>query len=85
MHNKTILPRGATDAAVVRTPLRQLTGSVELFLMGGGLQPARPRREKQTMMTTAATADRGGSSAVRIRTDGITRSLFVAATRDISG
>ena len=76
MHNKTILPRGAADAAGI---LWQLTGSVELFVMGnGGLQPARPMMQMM-LMTAAATAtaaeDRGGSSD-RIRT---------GITRDISG
>ena len=71
MHNKTILPRGA--AIVGPLPWRQLTGSVEMFVMGsGGLQPARPMM--QMMLMTAATM------ADRIRT-GITP----LNTRDISG
>ena len=70
MHNKTILPRGAADAAGIP---RQLTGSVELFVMGnGGLQPARPMMQMMLMTAAATTAveERGGSSD-RIRT-GIT-------------
>ena len=75
MHNKTILPRGAAATIDGPTPPRQLTGSVELFLMGNGrLQLARPRREMQMMLMTA-TMERGGSSD-RIRT---------GITRDISG
>ena len=78
MHNKTILPRGVAAAAVVGPPPRQLTGSVELFVMGnGGLQLARPM---QMMLMTATTAEERGGSSDRIRT-GIT----LVATRDISG
>ena len=80
MHNKTILPRGA--AIVGAPPPRQLTGSMELFVMGnnGGLQPARPMMQMMLMTAAATTAaeERGGSSD-RIRT-GITPPLC-----DISG
>ena len=72
-HNKTILPRGAAIVGPM-----QLTGSVELFVMGnGGLQPARPMMQMMLMTAAATTAaeERGGSSD-RIRT---------GITRDISG
>ena len=78
MHNKTILPRGAADAA--GTP-RQLTGSVELFVMGnGGLQPARPMMQMMLMTAATTAAEERGGSSDRIRT-GITP----LNTRDISG
>ena len=79
MHNKTILPRGA--AIVGPLPWRQLTGSVELFVMGnGGLQPARPMMQMMLMTAATTAAEERGGSSDRIRT-GITP----LNTRDISG
>lgn len=79
MHNKTILPRGA--AIVGAPPPRQLTGSVELFVMGnGGLQPARPMMQMMLMTAATTAAEERGGSSDRIRT-GITP----LNTRDISG